>query len=147
MKRRILGPIEKRDLLHSERSRPEDLAAYGRLYLDQGRLSDALDFFSAAREPRGIEQVKAAGIERGDSFILRRLEKIQPGCIQAKDWEDLGDQAWKLGKFRDALEAFSRAGHAEKEAMAKNKLGIPSPDSNATSPGGSPGDSGPAAPQ
>lgn len=151
MKSKIPNPIEKREILHSGRTRPEELAAYGRSFFESGRLADALDFFHASDDNSGIEQIKQAGKELGDSFLFRRLEKVQPQVLQPKDWEELGDQAWKMGKYSDALEAFSRSGNLDKQGLAKEKLGIktaeekesdgqapsaaPQPDSLAGTPG------------
>jgi len=52
--RRLLHPIGKRDLINAKEVDPEVLKAYGQLYWDAGRFSDALDFFLSAGDADGL---------------------------------------------------------------------------------------------
>jgi len=117
---RLLHPIEKRDLINAKDANPEVVKAYGQLYWDAGRFSDALDFFLAAGDADGLVRVKARAIEAGDSFLLHRLEatalRLGSGppnavggrpegtrragalSVERADWLRLAEQAEKLGK-------------------------------------------------
>ena len=118
------NPIDKRDILYSDTSPPEALTAYGRMYLEDEHLPDALDFFAAAGDDHGLNEVKSRGIELGDFYLLRRIEFIKPELIQTEDWQALGDKAWEMEKHRDALEAFTKADNDQKKRLAAEALGL-----------------------
>jgi len=95
---RLLHPIEKRDLINAEDANPEVVKAYGQLYWDAGRFSDALDFFLCAGDVDGLASVKARAVEAGDGFLLHRLEGSGTIPVERGDWLRLAEQAEKLGK-------------------------------------------------
>lgn len=117
-------PIAKRDILYSPETPKEQLSDYGRQYLEANLLPDALEFFAMAKDEAGMTKVKEKGIDLGDSYLLRRLERVQAEMVKPADWLRLGETAWSVGKFRDALEAFTRAGNDSKRKMAMEELGL-----------------------
>jgi len=131
---KIPDPIRKRDILYSDRTPPEELSGYGRTFLEQERLWDAVEFFGMAKDEEGLRQVRDAATELGDSYLLRRIERVSPGMIQAQDWAKLGEQAWELEKYRDALEGFTRGGDEDRRAQAEAKVAEAGPREEEQSP-------------
>jgi len=119
---KIPDPIRRRDILYSERTSPEELSKYGRTLLEQERPWDALEFFGIAKDEEGLRRVRDAATEIGDSYLLRRIERVSPGMVQPQDWVKLGEQAWELEKYRDALEGFTRGGDQDRRAQAEAKV-------------------------
>lgn len=120
---RLLRPMEKRDLINAEEVDPEVLRAYGALYFEAGRFSDALDFYLRAEDKEGLARLKARALEVGDSFLLHRLEGSGLVEVRPEDWQALADSAERLGKATVAEAARSRATEppppAEPEAQAE----------------------------
>jgi len=106
---RLLGPMEKRDLINADGADPELLRAYGELYLKAERYADALDFLLAARDADGLAKVKARAIEAADNFLLHRIEGSGLLAVTPDDWQALANSADRLGKAIVADIARSRA--------------------------------------
>jgi hypothetical protein len=96
--------IKKRDLLHSEKSSAAVLAQTGREFLKIERFSDALDFLEKARDQEGIKQIKQIAMERGDTFLLSRLDRYDRELVSVAEWEEAGRKASSLG--RDSMAEF-----------------------------------------
>jgi hypothetical protein len=45
----------------------------GKLYLQEDRLSDAIDFFEKAKYPEGLDQLKERCLQERDYFLYQRL--------------------------------------------------------------------------
>lgn len=105
---RLLRPLEKRDLINADGVDPEVLRAYGQLYFEAGRFSDALDFYLRAEDKEGLAGLKARALEVGDSFLLHRLEQSGLVEVGAEDWQALAQAAERLGKAVVAEAARSR---------------------------------------
>jgi hypothetical protein len=122
MATKLPDSIRKRDILYSEATPAAELVEYGQVFLQHDRLWDAVEFFGNAKNEEGLRQVKEAGIEVGDAYLLRRIERLLEGAVQPQDWVRLGEQAWKMQKYQDALEGFSRGGDEERKALAAQKV-------------------------
>lgn len=105
--------MEKRDLINADGVDPEVLRAYGRLYLEAERFSDALDFFLRARDADGLAEVKARAIEAADNFLLHRIQGSGALDVDRRDWQALADSADRLRKTSVADIARSRAKEPE----------------------------------
>lgn len=106
---RLLGPLEKRDLINADEADPEVLRAYGKLYLEAERYADALDFFLGAGDGDGLAKVKARAIEAADNFLLHRIEGSGLLAVTQDDWQALANSADRLGKPSVTEIARSRA--------------------------------------
>ena len=122
MARKLPGPIRKRDILFAERSTPQELSEYGHLFLKGELYWDAVEFFGGAKDEEGLKQVKEAGIEVADAYLLRRVARQMPKLVKPEDWLRLGEQAFGQEKYRDALEGFMRGGNEARKAEAEEKL-------------------------
>jgi hypothetical protein len=126
---RLLRPIDKRDLINAKDVDPEVLKAYGQLYGEAGRFSDALDFFLCAGDTDGLTEIKTRAVEAGDSFLLHRLEASGAIRVEREDWLRLAEGAERLGK--GAVAETARARGAEPAPPAQPS---PGPDQPAARP-------------
>ena len=106
---RLLGAMEKRDLINADGVDPQVLRSYGQLYFEAGRFSDAVDFFLRAEDEDGLTALKAHAIEAADGFLLHRIERSSSLGVSPDDWEALANSAERLGKTSVAEIARSRA--------------------------------------
>jgi hypothetical protein len=90
--------LKKRDTLHSEKSTPAMLSKIGREFLLQERYSDALDFFEKARDTENIKEIKRIALERGDTFLLARLERFDRTLVSRADWDSAAERAGEKGR-------------------------------------------------
>ncbi|MDA1142963.1 MAG: hypothetical protein O3B01_30750 [Planctomycetota bacterium] len=111
---KIPDSVKKRDILYGENTDPAELSDLGRQYLADERFWEAVEFFYRAKDNAGIAEVKNAGIEMADSYLLQRLEKLETGDVTEADWLSLAENALAAEKFRDAIEGFERGGQAER---------------------------------
>jgi len=98
--------LKKRDLLHGPKTASETLTACAREYLAKEGFSDALDFFEKAHDAAGVQELKKIALERGDSFLLARVERYDRKLVAEADWERVAAVAEKLE--RPSMAAFAR---------------------------------------
>ena len=106
------GPLEKREILFSEKLDPQEKAQWGRRYLQAGKLMDALDFFLEAKSRPDLEKMRSLAIEEGDAFILRSIQRALPELVTEEHWQALGARAAALGKQAFAEQA-ARSGEVQ----------------------------------
>ena len=107
---RLPSPLKKRQLVYGEKAPPEELSGWGRAYLEEGRLTDALDSFEAARDREGLAEIARKAVDEGDAFLLWGVERSAPELVSTADWERLARTAKALGK--DAFAERARSGGA-----------------------------------
>ena len=100
--------LKKRDLLHNPKTLPAALSAAAREYMSLEVYSDAIDFFERAHDDDGLKEIKQLALDRGDTFLLNRLERIDPKWVTPDDWE-------KARKAAEKREIFSMAAFAERK--------------------------------
>jgi hypothetical protein len=121
----LLGCLKKRDLLNSDRSDPAHLVPLGTAFLEEGRISDAIELFEKARHQEGLDNLLERCLDEGDAFLFRKVAKIlgvSPGLDQ---WIKLGDRALSLGKLHFARVAYREGGALEKLAQVERLLSEP----------------------
>lgn len=117
---KLLGYLEKRKILYSEQPSKERLKTLGDLYLEEGYLDDALDFYLKADEQMSLERLKTRAIETGDASILVRLQNSSKIDVTKEDWQRAGEKAEELGKETCAQVCFARiAGNSLDENEGK----------------------------
>jgi hypothetical protein len=119
---KIPDSVKKRDILYGDNTDPEELSELGGLYLAEERFWEAVEFYDAAKDDTGIAKVKNAGIEMADSYLLRRLEKMEIGNVTESDWLSLAENALTAEKIRDAIEGFERGGQSERAEDLRSSL-------------------------
>jgi tetratricopeptide (TPR) repeat protein len=123
-RRKVLGCLTKRDLLNSDKVDPSKLADLGKLYLQEDRLSDAIDFFEKANYREGLDQLRKRCVEEGDFFLYQRLAKSMELPSEPDDLIRLADAALSRGKLYFARSAYQQANQKEKLAQVEQLLGM-----------------------
>jgi tetratricopeptide (TPR) repeat protein len=113
-RKKLLSCLRKRDLLNSDRTDPAQLRHLGTRYLEEGRISDAVDFFEKADDREGLTSLLTRCLAEGDFFLYRRVCRVLGVTPAAEDWSKLGDAALSLGKLYFARSAYQEAGIPEK---------------------------------
>jgi tetratricopeptide (TPR) repeat protein len=103
---KLLSCLKKRDLLHDEDPDPARLSGLGKVYLEEGRLADALDFFEKARDLEGIKAIRELSLDEGIPFLFQQASKILKEAPTPEAWERIGEKALSRGKFQEALTAY-----------------------------------------
>lgn len=123
--KRLPGCLKKRDVLNSDRSDPAHYVQLGTAYLEEGRISDAIEFFEKARHRAQLESLLERCLGDGDLFLYRKVARIlgvKPGPDQ---WLKVGDRALSLGKLYFARSAYREAGSPERLAQLERLLSEP----------------------
>ncbi len=121
----LLSCLKKRDLLNSGKADKSELIELGERYLDEDRLSDAIDFFEKAEHFEGLIQLKEQCVAKGDYFLCQRLAKILEESPPSVEWILLGDNALHRGKLLFARLAYQQADTPEKVAHVEKLLQSP----------------------
>ena len=114
--------LKKRDLLNSDRADKDTLIKFGQGFLQEGSISDCIDFFEKADYVEGLIQLKEKCAAEGDYFLFQRLVKILQDSPSPEEWTQLGDKALGLGKLLFASFAYQRAGNNEKATQVEKLL-------------------------
>ena len=107
---KLPGYLEKRRLLYAQSTSKERLKDFGDLYLEEGYLDDALDFYLKADDRVSLERLKTRAIETGDASILVRLQNSSKIDVTKEDWQRAGEKAEEFGKETCAQVCFARVG-------------------------------------
>ena len=117
--------LKKRDLLNSDRVDKSELIKLGQGYLQEGFISDCIDFFEKAQHFKGLAQLKEKCAAGGDYFFYQRVVKILQDSPSPEEWTQVGDKALGLGKLLFARLAYERAENHEKAAQVEKLLQLP----------------------
>ena len=120
--RKHLSCLKKRDLLNSNRAEKSELIKLGQGYLQEGFISDCIDFFEKAKYFEGLSKIKETCATQGDYFLYNRLVKILQESPSPEEWTQVGDKALELGKLFFASSAYKRANNHEKAAQVEKLL-------------------------
>lgn len=102
---------EKKELLWGDKATDEERRAAAAAFLDAGRLSEALDFFTRVSDREGVEKVLAAAVETGDWFLFKRCRTFLHED-RREELAALAAKAMTSGKHLYALRAFLSLGDA-----------------------------------
>jgi len=86
----------KQKLLYTDKTCPEILKKCGDLLREQGRISDALDFYQKADDREGLQKIKDMALESGDVMLFQQAAKGLQIELKPKDWEDIAQKAVQL---------------------------------------------------
>ena len=103
----------RQKLLYVDKVNPQDLQNYGDLFFEEGRLSDALDFYQKANHNNGLQKVKEAAFNSGDVMLWKQAAKILNLELKPADWESIGQKAIELKKYSFASHALKEANNEE----------------------------------
>ncbi|MFP3870655.1 MAG: hypothetical protein ACLFVT_07245 [Syntrophobacteria bacterium] len=122
--KKLLQCLKKRDVLNADRADAAELIKLGERYLQEDRLSDAIDFFEKAGYRDGLYGLRERCVGEGDYFLYQRLTKILNDSPDNEEWIRLGDNALVQGKLLFARQSYLRAGHSQKLAQVETLLGF-----------------------
>jgi hypothetical protein len=120
--KKLPGCLKKRDLLNSDRVDRSSLIKLGQGYLQEGFISDCIDFFEKAEHFEGLAQLKEKCAATGDYFLYQRVVKILQDSPSPEEWIQVGDKALGLGKLLFARLAYKRADNHGKAAQVEKLL-------------------------
>jgi len=103
----------RQKLLYVDKVNPQDLQNYGDLFFEEGRLSDALDFYQKANHNDGLQKIKAAAFNSGDVMLWKQAAKVLNLELKPADWESIGQKAIELKKYSFAQHALKEASNEE----------------------------------
>ncbi|MGA3280947.1 MAG: hypothetical protein ABSD50_08195 [Smithella sp.] len=103
----------RQKLLYVDQVKPQDLQNYGDLFFEEGRLSDALDFYQKANHNDGLQKIKAAAFNSGDVMLWKQAAKVLNLELKPADWESIGQKAIELKKYSFAQHALKEASNEE----------------------------------
>lgn len=103
----------KQKLLYVDKVNPSALQNYGDLFLEEGHLSDALDFYLKANNNDGLQKIKEAALNSGDAMLFGQAAKALNMELKPADWEGIGKKALELKKYFFARYALEKANNEE----------------------------------
>lgn len=103
----------KQKILYIDNTSPEVLQNYGNLFLEEGNISDALDFYEKAKHHEGMQKIKETAFDTGDVMLFQRAAKALSLELNKIDWESIGQKAAALKKYSFAQQALEKAGNQE----------------------------------
>jgi hypothetical protein len=119
----IDNPAVKRDLLYSGKASEEQLNSIADLLIERERYGEALEFLERTRDRSRLERIRKDALERGDTFLLARFEKLAGETVPAETWREIADKSVALRKYYDAWRGLSLAGDEEAaEALRQEHL-------------------------
>ena len=103
----------KQKVLYIDKVDPSELRNYGDMFLEEGLISDALDFYEKASYDSGMQKIKDIAFERGDAMLFQRAAKALHLELKPADWESIGQKAIDLKKYLFAKHALEKANNEE----------------------------------
>jgi hypothetical protein len=104
----------KQKILYIDKVNQNVLQSYGDSLLEEGFLSDAIDFYQKAGNNNGLQKIKDMAFDRGDVMLFQQAAKALHLELKPADWESIGQKAIDLKKYYFALHATEKADNEEK---------------------------------
>jgi tetratricopeptide (TPR) repeat protein len=101
--------LDKQKLLYINPPDKGILKKYGDLLFENDRIDDAVDFYQKGEYIEGLEKILNIAIEEGDFFLCERVLKAINKDLNEEEWNKIGLNALKLGKYKFAQLSFQRA--------------------------------------
>ena len=103
----------KQKILYIDKVNTHVLQNYGNSFLEEGLLSDALDFYKKANDNIGIQKIKDVSFDSGDVMLWEQAAKALHLELKPADWEGIGQKAISLKKYYFAQHAMEKADNEE----------------------------------
>ena len=104
----------KQKILYIDKVNQNLLQNYGNSFLEEGLLSDSLDFYQKANDKSGMQKIKDIAFDSGDVMLFQQAAKALHLELKPADWEGIGDKAIGLKKYYFAQHALEKANNEEK---------------------------------
>jgi hypothetical protein len=115
MSKKLPNYQEKQHILYMKRHSEKDLIVYGDAFLEEGKISDAIDFYQKANYVQGLATIKDMAERSADVMLLQQVLKPLKQTIPEETWNAIGKRALELKKYLFALYAFEKGNN---DAMA-----------------------------
>lgn len=112
-KKDFLSCLEKRDLMSQTAASTDTLLHWAEKYEQEGRVADAIDFYTKAGARDALSRLLDRARDEGDLFLMRRLHQALGSVAHTEEWLALARKAEELGKFAFAAEAYRLGGAVE----------------------------------
>ena len=109
MSKKLPNYQEKQHILYVKRYPDKDLIAYGNAFLEEGKISDAIDFYQKANYVQGLEKIKGMAELSGDAMLLQQVMRPLKQSVSDESWNAIGERALELKKYLFALHAFEKS--------------------------------------
>lgn len=103
----------KQKILYIDKNNESALQNYGDSFFEEGRLSDALDFYKKANHNAGLQKIKDIAFDNGDVMLWELAAKALHLELKPADWEAIGQKAMVLKKYYFARQALEKANNDE----------------------------------
>ena len=103
----------KQKLLYVDKVNQGNLQNYGDLFLEEGRIPDAFDFYIKANNNSGLQKIKEIAMNSGDVMLFGQAAKALNLELKPADWESIGLKAIELKKYSFAGHALEKANNEE----------------------------------
>jgi hypothetical protein len=103
----------KQKILYIDKTSAANLKNYGDVYLQEGNISDAIDFYQKADYNEGLQKLKQIAIDNGDVMNYQKAIKALHEEPKPADWETIGKKAIDLKKYFFARHALEKANNAD----------------------------------
>ena len=103
----------KQKLLYVDKVNQGNLQNYGDLFLEEGRIPDAFDFYIKANNNIGLQKIKEIAMNSGDVMLFGQAAKALNLELKPADWESIGLKAIELKKYSFAGHALEKANNEE----------------------------------
>ena len=103
----------KQKLLYVDKVDFNVLKNYGDMFLEEGRLPDALEFYQKANNANGLQKIKDIAIKSGDVMLFQQAAKALNLELKPADWENIGQKAIELKKYFFARHALEKSNNEE----------------------------------
>lgn len=104
----------KQKLLYIDKTNPDILKKYGDLFMEEGALSDALDFYEKAGNAEALRGIMTLALESGDVMLFQQAAKALGLELKPADWEGIAQKAVGPKKYCFAMHALQKADSEEK---------------------------------
>ncbi len=113
---------EKQKILYINSTPARTLTSMGERYLEENRISDAIEFFQKAAHREGLEKILAMAVESGDVMDFQQVLKALGREADKEEWKRIGERAEALKKYTFALQAFEKSGNEQETARLQEKI-------------------------
>jgi hypothetical protein len=103
----------KQKLLYVDKVDSKVLKNYGDMFLEEGRLPDAFEFYQIANNNDGLQKIKDLAVNSGDVMLFQQAAKALNLELRSADWENIGQKAIELKKYFFARHALEKSNNEE----------------------------------
>ncbi len=108
--------VEKRDILYGvKKMSVKELTELGTRFEKAGWISDAVDFYTQAKDHSSLKKLQELSAADGDVFMLLKIARVlgEEGSF-TEDLKKCSARAESLGKIRYAMKGYEKLGDAAK---------------------------------